>query len=181
MKRSLTLATGLFILALAAGAQATTTTSSETLEELSRLIEPLESLSPLALALVIFLNNVLKVLGALVFGIALGIPSLLFVTGNGFILGTVAAEVASTKGYGLLIAGLVPHGVIEIPMLILGTAVGFTVGWESLKWIFRRESAVKATLVQGLKRYGKWIVIGLLIAAAIETFITPFVVHLVSG
>lgn len=181
MKRSLLLATGLFILALVLGTQATSTTSSETLKELSRLIEPLKSLNPLLLCLVIFLNNVLKALGAVIFGIALGIPSLLLITVNGFILGSVAAGVVHTKGYGFLLAGLVPHGIIEIPMLILATAVGFTVGWESLKWIFGRESAVKASLLRGLRRYGKWIVIGLLVAAVIETLITPLAVHLVSG
>ncbi len=181
MKRCLMLATALLVLSLAMGTQAMTSPSSETVEELSSIIEPLASLNPLALALVIFLNNVIKTLGALVFGIAFGIPPLISVTGNGFILGVVAAEIVGTKGYGVVLAGLVPHGIIEVPMLILATAAGFRIGWESVKWLFRRESAVRTSLVQGLKRYGKWIVIGLLVAAAIETFVTPLIVNLVSG
>jgi hypothetical protein len=36
-------------------------------------------------------------------------------------------------------ASSVPHGVIEIPAILLATALGLTLGMESLRWLLRRE------------------------------------------
>jgi stage II sporulation protein M len=76
---------------------------------------------------------------------------------------------------------LAPHGIIEVPLIVLATALGFTVGRESLRWLTGRKSLVRLQLRQGLKTYFKWILLGLLVAAAIEVFITPLIVGLAGG
>ena len=78
-------------------------------------------------------------------------------------------------------AALAPHGVIEIPLLLLSTALGFIVGLESWKRFIRRRSQVKERLRSGFKIYLKWILGGLLIAAVIEVFVTPFFMRIAGG
>jgi len=181
LKRSFLLATLLFALSLALGTQVTSVESAEMLGDLSELIEPIESLSSLVLFLIIFLNNAIKTLGVIVFGASFGLPPFLFVTANGFVIGVLASGLESDAGYGVLIAGLAPHGVIEIPILLLATALGFTAGRESFKWLTGKESMVRSKLRQGLKVYFKWMVGGLFVAAVIEVFVTPHIIRLAGG
>ena len=74
----------------------------------------------------------------------------------------------------------VPHGVIEIPVILLATALGLTVGMESARWLIRRERRVKSRLSEGLRVYVRWILPGLAIAAIVEVFVTPLAIGLVS-
>jgi stage II sporulation protein M len=71
--------------------------------------------------------------------------------------------------------------VIEIPVILLATALGFTVGMESLKWLVRKESRVKLQWSNGLKVYVRWILPGLAVAAIVEAFVTPLVIGLVNA
>jgi stage II sporulation protein M len=155
--------------------------SANLLEELSQLLGPLGSLGPLALVMIIFLNNALKALGVIVLGILLGLPPLLFICLNGFIIGVLVSALKPVAGYGVIVAGLAPHGVIEVPVLLISTALGLAVGWESLRWITGRKSQVRRQLRWGLKVYLRWILLALFIAAVIEVFVTPFIVGLAGG
>ena len=179
--QNLLLVAVLFSVSLILGTLASPDTSSEMLQEFGELLKPLKMAGPLFLLLVIFLNNAVKALGVIVFGILLGLPPVLFICVNGLILGALISGVESAKGMGYVVASLVPHGVIEVPMLLLATALGFTVGWESLKWLMRRKSLVKSQLSHGLKLYLTWVLPGLAVAAVIEVFITPWIVGLVGG
>jgi stage II sporulation protein M len=71
--------------------------------------------------------------------------------------------------------------VIEIPVILLATALGFTLGMESFKWLLRRESRVKLQLSDCLKVYLRWILPGLAVAAIIEAFVTPLLIGLVNA
>ena len=66
-------------------------------------------------------------------------------------------------------------------MILLATALGFMVGWESLKWLRRRESSVKSQLSSSLKLYLKIILPGLAAAAITEVFVTSRLIGLVGG
>ncbi len=181
MIRNLLLATGLFSVSLALGTLAPPVTSSKLTQEVGELLKPLQTAGPIFLLLVIFLNNSVKALGVIVFGAILGLPPVLFICGNGLIIGALTDSIAEVKGLGYVVAGLAPHGVIEIPMLLLATALGLTVGWESLKWITGRKSLVKSQLSHSLKLYLTWILPGLVVAAVIEVFITPWIAGLVGN
>ena len=150
-------------------------------QEFEDFLEPLLTASPALLLLFIFLNNAAKALGVVVLGILLGLPGVLFVTVNGFVIGAVVSAVESAKGLKYIVAGLTPHGIIEIPMLLLATALSFMVGWESFKWLSHKESRVEAQLLASVNLYLKVVLPGLAVAALIEMFVTPWVVGLVGG
>jgi stage II sporulation protein M len=142
---------------------------------------PLGSLPPAALFAVIFLNNAIKSLLAIVMGIAIGIFPVIFLCFNGFIIGAVVSVLQSRISNILIIASLAPHGIIEIPAIVLASALGLKVGFESIKYVVNRQSNVKMQLRQSLVIYAKWILIMLFIAALIETFATPLLVSRLGG
>jgi stage II sporulation protein M len=84
-------------------------------------------------------------------------------------------------GWRYVLASFVPHGVIEIPLILLAAALGLTVGLESFKWLGRRESRVKLQLSNGLRVYVRWILPGLAVAAIIEVFVTPSLMGLANA
>lgn len=179
--QNLLLAGILFSVAVTLGTTASLDTSSEMLEELRELLRPLETAGRFSLLFIIFLNNAVKALGVIIFGIFLGLPPLFFISANGFILGMVISSVESVEGWEYVVASLAPHGIIEVPILLLTTALGFTIGWQSFKWIMRRNNLVKSRLSDSLKLYLKWVLPGLFAAAIIEVSITPWLLGLVSS
>jgi len=181
LTRSLIAATVIFAVAIVLGIAAPLDIFLGLWQELGDLLGPLETINPLLLFFIIFVNNAVKALVAIGLGILVGIPPVLFVGINGFILGAVVSWAKSVQGLGYVVASIAPHGVIEIPMLLLATALGFMVGLESLKWLRRRESMVKSQLLASLKLYVKVVLPGLAVAAVIEVLVTPWLAGLVSG
>jgi stage II sporulation protein M len=181
--RNLILATSIFFASLVVGILIGQNTVEELLREFGAVLEPLASMGnpSILLLLIIFINNAIKALGLIFLGILLGLPPLLFIGLNGFIVGGLGSALASAKGWTYVMAGFGPHGVIEIPVILLATALGLTVGMESLKWLARRESRVKLQLSDSLKVYVRWILPGLAVAAIIEVFVTPLLIGLVSA
>jgi stage II sporulation protein M len=181
--RSLIVATGIFFVSLVLGTLIGQNTVEGLMREFGAVLEPLASVGNLSilLFLIIFINNAIKALGIVLLGILLGLPPLLFVGLNGFVLGALGSALESVKGWEYVMVGFVPHGVIEIPVILLATALGLTVGMESLKWLVRRESRVKSQLSDCLKVYLRWILPGLAIAAIIEVFVTPLLIGLVNA
>lgn len=169
------LAAALFAVFLALGLGASPAVSAEMLKGMEEMLDPLGKLSYLQLFGLIFVNNAGKALGAILLGILLGLPPLVFIIFNGFAIGAVLSALAASVGYGAILASLAPHGIIEIPMLLLASALGLSVGRESLNRLQGRKSQVRSRLIGGLKVYAKWVLPGLLVAAAIEAFITPLV------
>ena len=172
------LATALFFASLALGASLAPNISASAVEGLKPLLKPVAELSSFNLLWLIFLNNAIKTLVVILFGPLLGLPPFIFATFNGFLLGLIIQSLAPNSGYLVVIAGLAPHGVIEIPMLLLATGLGLLIGKESFKWLIRQNSQVKLELGRALRIYYRWILAGLLVAALIEVFITPRLVHL---
>jgi len=180
--RNLILATSIFFVSLVLGVLVGQNTAEGLIRQLGGILGPLAptgNLSPL-LFLIIFINNAIKVLGLVFLGILLGVPPVLFIGLNGFILGGFSSLLESVNGWRYVVASFVPHGVIEIPVILLATALGLTLGMESLKWLVRRDSRVKLQLSDCLKVYLKLILPGLAAAAIIEVFVTPLVIGLVN-
>ena len=173
MTRSLIATAILFSVAVVLGIGTPPGIFTRLVQELGDLLQPLGTINPLLLFFAIFLNNAIKALGVIGLGILVGIPPVLFIGINGLVLGSVISGVKSVHGVEYAVAGIAPHGVIEIPMILLATALGFMVGWESLKWLRRKESSVKSQLSSSLKLYLKAILPGLAVAAVIEVLVTP--------
>jgi len=181
--RNLVLATSVFLVTLVLGILIAHNTSLEILSQLGELLKPLKPAGnfSLLLLLIIFVNNAIKALGAVFFGILLGFPPLVFISLNGFIIGGVVSAVKEIEGLAYAVVSIAPHGIIEIPAILVATALGLTVGSESVKWLARRESHVKSKLSYCLKLYLRWVLPGLAVAALIEVFVTPWLVGLVGG
>jgi stage II sporulation protein M len=180
--RNLVLATSIFFASLVVGTLVGQNLVEELLSELGAVLGPLASTGNLSflLLLIIFVNNAIKALGLIFLGILLGLPPILFVGLNGFILGGLGSALEAVNGWRYAVASFIPHGVIEIPVILLATALGLTVGTESFKWLVRKESRVRLQLSYGLKVYVRWVLPGLAIAAIVEVFVTPLVIGLVS-
>jgi stage II sporulation protein M len=180
--RNLVLATSTFLVSLVLGTLIGRNTAEGLMRQFGVVLEPLASTGnpSILLFLIIFINNAIKALGLVFLGILLGLPPLLFIGLNGFILGGFGSALESVNGWRYVIASFVPHGVIEIPVILLATALGLTVGIESLKWLVRRESRVRLQLSDCFKVYLRWILPGLAIAAIIEVFVTPLLIGLVN-
>jgi len=180
--RNLILATSIFFITLVLGVLVGQSTAEGLIRQFDGILQPLASmgnLSPL-LFLIIFINNAIKALGLVFLGILLGVPPVLFIGLNGFIIGGFSSALESINGWRYVVASFVPHGVIEIPVILLATALGLTLGMESLKWLVRRDSRVKLQLSDCLKVYLKVILPGLAAAAIIEVFVTPLLMGLVN-
>ncbi|MDK2893074.1 MAG: stage sporulation protein [Methanohalophilus sp.] len=142
------------------------------LQELESIVELMEGLTPLQIMLLIFLNNSIKSLFAILLGVLLGIIPFLFLAYNGFLVGVVS-YVFSDKGLIFILAAILPHGIIELPMIFLSVAIGMRVGIASFDVVRGRPSNVKEELTRGLSIFFRFVVPMLLIAAVVETLITP--------
>ncbi len=132
----------------------------------------------------IFLNNV----------IASGISSLLGVipflflpmfslASNAIIIGLIGA-VYQTNGIGwwAFLVGVLPHGVIEIPALVLGVTLGVHLCFKLSKTILRRsfKGELKQAVIGCLRIYLLWLTPLFFLAAFIETFMTPILFNAVA-
>jgi len=176
------LASSIFIVSLVLGTLLGQNTVEGLMGQLGTVLGPLASTGRVSvlLVLLIFINNAIKALGIVFLGILVGLPPVLFIGLNGFVLGGLGSALESVNGWTYVVASFVPHGVIEIPLILLATALGLTVGMESLRWLIRRESRVKLQLSDCLRVYLRWILPGLAVAAIIEVFVTPLIIGLVN-
>jgi stage II sporulation protein M len=180
--RNLVLATSIFFVSIVLGTLVGQNIAEGLIGQFGGILGPLAPTGsiPILLFLIIFINNAIKALGLLFLGILLVVPPVLFIGLNGFILGGFGSALESVKGWRYVMASFVPHGVIEIPVILLATALGLTLGVESLKWLLRRESRVKLQLSDCLRVYLRLILPGLAVAAIIEVFVTPLLIGLVN-
>jgi len=126
------------------------------------------------LAGAIFFNNAVKTLLAIVLGIVLGIVPTIFLLANGIALGVAWSVSSATRGPWISLLSLLPHGILELPAVFLGTSIGLSIGYHGVRRLAGNfEIHSGAEMVQGL-RYFFTVIIPLLIAAAlVEAFITP--------
>jgi len=141
--------------------------SAELMNKLSSQFGALVELPPLLLMLRIFAQNSVLCFAVILLGILFGIIPIVFLIYNGFILGAVIYVVSQKHGIVLVLLNILPHGVIEIPMVLLSVAIGIRLGHETIKKLLG-EGAIKKTLIDGLRIYAFWILPLLFVAAAIE-------------
>jgi stage II sporulation protein M len=142
---------------------------------------PLLTMSPLYILLMIFLNNAFVSLVSLILGIALGVFPILFIASNGYFVGVISYIVGQQKGFLFILLALLPHGVIELPMVFLSASIGLRLGHQVFLYLIGKPTEVKREFVRGLKFYFLLIVPLLFFAAIIETFITPLILSFVKG
>nr|WP_320024095.1 stage II sporulation protein M [uncultured Acetobacterium sp.] len=131
----------------------------------------------------IFFNNLL----ASAISILLGVIPFLFLpmfslASNAIIIGLMGA-VYQINGVGWMpfLIGILPHGVIEIPALILGITLGVHICLKLVKTILRRsfKGELKQAVIGCMRIYILWMIPLFFIAAFIETFMTPILFNAV--
>jgi stage II sporulation protein M len=129
------------------------------------------------LAAAIFLNNSVKTLAAILLGLAVGIVPALFLVVNGVVLGVVFFLSSYSRGVWLSLLSILPHGIIELTGVFLGTAIGLLLGNVVLKRMLRRSDAeIRPALSRALRFYAIVIVPMLFVAAMIEAFVTTVII-----
>jgi stage II sporulation protein M len=113
-------------------------------------------------------NNVFASLIFIVSGLFIGIPPLMFMAFNGLFIGYVAFNAAQIQGLGFVFATILPHGVIEIPAIVLSAAMGVGFGYKIIHRIMRRGGRQEYA-VESVKVFIKRIIPLLVLAAGIET------------
>lgn len=142
------------------------------LKDFQEMLEPILAMSSLSQFLFIFLNNGLTAFLAILFGIIFGIFPFLVLTSNGFILGIMAYFFKTELSLSVFFIGIAPHGIIEIPVIILATAIGLKLGRIFFFEIFKKQKLLKKELNLALIFFLKILLPVLVLAAGIEVFIT---------
>jgi len=171
--------TGIFIISVIAGLLASLKDlglSGNYLDMLKESFGWIKDLHPIGIMLVIFLNNALKSLLAIVLGAGFGIIPVIFVGGNGILLGLVASQVSHEQGALFVLAAILPHGIIEIPMVLISSGLGLRLGYLMYISLMGKETDMRYELMQSLRIYMRIVVPLLFISAVVETFVTPLVV-----
>jgi len=127
-------------------------------------------MSPFEIFLLIFLNNSIKSFVAMLLGVFFGIVPVLFVFLNGLIIGFFAKFIGSEIGIVTFILLLLPHGILEIPAVILACSYGFWLGAEFV----RDRKNIKKHLSKAVFNFARFVLPMLLAAAFIETLLISF-------
>ncbi|HTM07500.1 MAG TPA: stage II sporulation protein M [Verrucomicrobiae bacterium] len=125
------------------------------------------------LALAIFFNNALKTLIVILTGRLAGILPLIFLLINGYVLGIVFYATFHSKGLWSFLLAIAPHGVLELPAVLLGTAIGLKLGTRAITRFIKKDGFdLSAELARGLRFFFAVIIPLLTVSALIEAFIT---------
>ncbi len=130
---------------------------------IEELILSLEGKGTLEIIGFIFFNNMRASFFAIMGGIIFGIIPFINVIANGYLVGFVARESAVAGGIGVLWQ-LAPHGIFELPAILLSIGIGFKIGAD----LFRKDvkKNLKYNFVEGL-RFFVFVIFPLLLVAGI--------------
>ncbi len=133
---------------------------------------------PFTIFLKIFLNNLEACVLLFLGGASFGLFTLFIISINGALIGVVIGWAARERGSLFILAALLPHGILEIPGFVVAGALGLSLGhalWMELRGLGDASGVMKAHSITFFTR----VVPLLVFAAFIESFITPYVVHLI--
>jgi len=176
-KRWIIIATALFGVGLVSGLAAPASMLNLLSEEIAALEELAALLAPLPqfiVFVIILIKNVSVLLFSFIFSPILCLVPILSLTLNGWLLASVSSIIVQEKSLGFVLAGLLPHGIIELPALILGEAAALSFGTVAIIALFQKEK--REQLLPNLKKNLRRLLIALALflpAAIIETYVTP--------
>ncbi len=150
------------------------------IEEIKKMFLFEEETTQWELFLFILENNITKLFIILPLGIFAGLIPFFSVSFNGFILGAFAEIVSQEASWLFFILGITPHGIIEIPVLILSSAIGIRIGKVAFYRIFSKKESFQEEFAKALKFFILVLIPLLFIAAFIETFITSEILTMIA-
>ncbi|MCY0874875.1 MAG: stage II sporulation protein M [Firmicutes bacterium] len=145
----------------------------------------MKSQSAWATEWMLFANNWTVSLYMLVGGLFFGLLPILGVVMNGALVGYVVRQLAVSAHANpvvIVLAGIVPHGIFEIPAYCLASGFGMRLGWLVWRTITKRADRAtwKRTVYAAVPTL-LWVTGLLFVAAFIESHITPVLLRLALG
>jgi stage II sporulation protein M len=141
---------------------------------LTGFVKIFRGLPPLQLAGAIFFNNAIKTLLVIALGILFGAITVLFLIVNGAALGIVFYLSIQSRGLWRSLLVLLPHGILELPAVLLGTGIGLMLGRHSVNRLLgKAQTSLGSELVRAFYFFMAVIIPLLLMAAFVEAFVTP--------
>jgi len=143
-------------------------TSAQSFEGvLSNIPDPTES-SSIEMFAAILSNNVVASFLFMASGILGGVLPLMFMAFNGFFIGYISWNAAQVQGLAFVFATILPHGIVEIPTILLSASMGVGLGYSVIHKLLRREGLQKY-VTTSLSIFIKRIIPLLVFAAGVET------------
>ncbi len=133
-----------------------------------------------SLALTIFLNNLVACIALFLGGASFGLVPVLVIASNGLIIGGIVQTVLAEKGAAFILAGLLPHGVLEIPAVLISTGLGLLLAEALGRELLRSEGDAASEATAYGRFFVTYVVPFLAAAALVEAFITPHIIELMS-
>jgi stage II sporulation protein M len=177
-------AVALLIIGMGAGLAISITRPPEIIDRLLRELAALKELGILfkpflvTTAIFIFVKNASTLLLSFLLSPILCLSPVLVLTFNGLLISFVSVIVAQEKSIGFVVAGLAPHGIFEIPALIIGEAAALSFGTTLMAALIFKSK--RNTLAANLKVSLRYLMLALVLlvpAAIIETFVTPLLLQ----
>jgi len=130
----------------------------------------------------IFANNTIKSILVMFLGLFGGVIPLFFLLVNGMVIGYWLANVEGTgmSAAEIVVKGLLPHGVLEIPAIVVASAYGMGLGVQLVRSAIpkiRIPGQLERTLATTLPLM-PFLTLVLLAAAVIEVTVTPWLLRL---
>ena len=123
----------------------------------------------------ILINNLKVVFLMLAGSITFGLSTFINLIFNGFNVGVLVGSTFLTNEPLKLITGLIlPHGIFEIPAMIISAVAGFKIPYEVIQYL--RDKKEKPLTEEDIKEFLKLAgisIILIIIAAFVEVYITP--------
>ena len=101
---------------------------------------------------------------------------------NGWLLAVVSVTVLEEQSFAFLLAGLLPHGVFELPAFIMAEAAALSFGTAVIAALFRKEK--RGLVLPSFRQNARYLAVALLLlipAALIEAYLTPLLMGRLSG
>lgn len=178
----------LFVLCIIAGyaiAVAEPSMIDTLLSGLEQKAADLSSLSPVDMAIGIFVNNASGCFLAIGLGLILGIYPAFFIASNGVIigvaLGMVIAKYGAVLGVLVFVIGLLPHGIFELSAVFISSAMGIKLAYDLVRSVIKSDlNIIKNSVWEAIQMYLFWILPILLVAAFIEVFVTGTILNIMT-
>jgi uncharacterized membrane protein SpoIIM required for sporulation len=120
-------------------------------------------------------NNISVSIKALAFGMTYGVGTIIVLFYNGIILGLIGTDYIAAGHLKFLLAWLMPHGVIEIPAILIGGQAGLVLASALIGWGSRDSLATRLRLIAGdLTTLILGVALMLVWAGMVEAFLSQY-------
>lgn len=160
----------LFSAAFLAGTLAPAPVRQQATEAYQMVADNYRGLAGGGLFFYLLVHNVMGSILILLSGVLFGIFPVLSIGSNGFFLGVLYGHAAESGSYGKAVLKVLPHGIFEIPALLIVASYGLWLGVVVLRRMRGKEDThLRFHIEHAFRRYFTIVFPLLVIAVAIET------------